>query len=78
MNTTHRGMVRYGVDPATGNVGNPLTDNTWDDAAGNVIKSQPAGAKDRQRNNCPISPLPRWERGRVRGRKMRQLFLCRS
>lgn len=37
--------IRYGVDPATGTVANALTDNTWFDAAGNVIKSQPAGAK---------------------------------
>ena len=37
--------VRHGVDPATGTVGNSLTGNTWYDAAGNVIKSQPAGAK---------------------------------
>lgn len=36
--------IRYGVDPATGTVGNSLTDNSWYDAAGNVIKSQPAGS----------------------------------
>lgn len=36
--------VRYGVDPATGAVGNSLTDNTWFDAAGNPIKDLPAGA----------------------------------
>jgi len=36
--------VRYGVDPTTGIVGYGLTDNTWFDAAGNVIKSQPAGS----------------------------------
>ncbi|MEO2013523.1 MAG: hypothetical protein ABGZ53_04055 [Fuerstiella sp.] len=33
-----------GFDPATGTVGNSLTDNTWFDAAGNVIKQQPAGS----------------------------------
>ena len=37
--------VRYGVDPDTGTVGNALTDNTWYDAAGNVIKQQPAGSR---------------------------------
>lgn len=37
--------VRWGVDPATGTVGNALTDNTWHDAAGNVIKQQPAGSR---------------------------------
>ncbi len=30
--------IRYGVDPTTGLVGNALTDNTWYDAAGNVLK----------------------------------------
>jgi len=37
--------VRHAVDPATGTVGNALTDKTWYDAAGNVIKQQQAGAK---------------------------------
>jgi YD repeat-containing protein len=37
--------VQYGVNPSTGTVGNSLTDNTWYDASGNVIKSLPAGAK---------------------------------
>jgi RHS repeat-associated protein len=37
--------VRYGVNPATGLVGNPLTDNTWYDATGNVLKKQIAGAQ---------------------------------
>jgi len=37
--------VRYGVDPATGTVGNALTDDTWYDAAGNVIKDQSAGSR---------------------------------
>jgi hypothetical protein len=37
-------MLRYGVDPTTGVVGSALTDNTWFDASGNVIKSQPAGS----------------------------------
>ncbi|MEO8495591.1 MAG: RHS repeat-associated core domain-containing protein, partial [Planctomycetota bacterium] len=36
--------VRFGVDPATGSVGNSLTDNTWFDAAGNPIKQLPAGS----------------------------------
>ncbi|MBX9677780.1 MAG: hypothetical protein K2X38_03370 [Gemmataceae bacterium] len=36
--------VRYGVDPNTGAVGSPLTDNTWFDEASNTIKSQPAGS----------------------------------
>ena len=36
--------VRYGVDPSTGTVGNSLTDNTWYDASGNVIKQLPAGS----------------------------------
>jgi len=37
--------IRYGVNPPTGAVGNSLTDNTWYDAAGNVIKTLPAGSK---------------------------------
>jgi len=37
--------IRYGVNPSTGAVGNSLTDNTWYDAAGNVIKQLPSGAK---------------------------------
>ncbi|MFO0868119.1 MAG: hypothetical protein U0935_04165 [Pirellulales bacterium] len=37
--------VRYGVNPATGTVGQSLADNTWYDASGNVIKQQPAGAR---------------------------------
>jgi hypothetical protein len=37
--------VRYGVDPETGTVGNALTDNTWHDAASQVIKEQPAGSR---------------------------------
>jgi hypothetical protein len=32
------------VNVSTGVVGNALTDNTWFDASGNVIKQQPAGA----------------------------------
>eukprot|EP00456_Euglypha_rotunda_P020876 TRINITY_DN180_c1_g1_i14.p1 TRINITY_DN180_c1_g1~~TRINITY_DN180_c1_g1_i14.p1 ORF type:complete len:586 (+),score=81.96 TRINITY_DN180_c1_g1_i14:65-1759(+) len=36
--------IRYAVDPSNGTVGNSLTDNTWFDAAGNVIKSLPAGS----------------------------------
>jgi len=36
--------IRHGVNPSTGTVGNSLTDNTWYDAAGNVIKSLPVGA----------------------------------
>jgi RHS repeat-associated protein len=38
-------MIRYGVNPTTGAVGNSLTDNTWYDAAGHVLKSLPAGAR---------------------------------
>ena len=34
---------RYAVDPSTGNVGNALQDDTWFDAAGNPVKSKPAG-----------------------------------
>jgi len=37
--------VRYAVDPATGAVGHALVYNTWYDAAGNVIKSQPSRSK---------------------------------
>ena len=37
--------IRYGVDPATGTVGNSLTDNSWFDAAGNEIKNLPSGSK---------------------------------
>uniref|UniRef100_UPI0035694D90 hypothetical protein n=1 Tax=Novipirellula sp. TaxID=2795430 RepID=UPI0035694D90 len=37
--------IRYGVDPSTGTVGNPITSNYWFDAAGNPIKSLPGGAK---------------------------------
>lgn len=36
--------IRYAVDPATGTVGNSLTDNTWYDASGNAIKQLPAGS----------------------------------
>ena len=38
-------MIRHGVNPSTGSVGNSLTDNTWYDASGNVIKQLPAGSK---------------------------------
>ena len=38
-------QTTYGVDPATGAIGNALTANTWYDLAGNVIKQQPAGAQ---------------------------------
>lgn len=37
--------VRYGVNPATGTVGNSLVDNIWFDAAGNVIKESPSGSQ---------------------------------
>ena len=37
--------ITYGVDPATGKVGNSLAANTWYDLAGNVIKAQPAGGQ---------------------------------
>jgi hypothetical protein len=36
--------IRYAVDPSTGTVGNSLIDNTWYDASGNVVKSQPSGS----------------------------------
>ena len=36
--------IRYGVDPSTGTVGNALTDNTWFDQSGNVVKTLPAGS----------------------------------
>lgn len=36
--------IRYGVEPSTGTVGNSLTDDAWYDAAGNVLKSLPAGS----------------------------------
>ena len=36
--------IRYGVDPATGTVGNSLTDNTWYDESGDVLCSLPAGS----------------------------------
>ncbi len=35
----------YAVDPTTGIVGNALLDNTWRDAAGNEVKSLPAGSQ---------------------------------
>lgn len=35
----------YAVDPTTGTVGNALTDNTWYDPTGNVLKSKPAGSQ---------------------------------
>jgi RHS repeat-associated protein len=38
-------IVRYGVDPTAGTVGNALRDKTWYDAAGNSLKTQPAGAQ---------------------------------
>ncbi len=37
--------IRYAVDPSTGTVGNSLTDNTWYDESGNVIKQHPAGSE---------------------------------
>jgi YD repeat-containing protein len=36
--------ISYAVDPTTGLVGNSLTDNSWFDATGNLVKSYPAGA----------------------------------
>ena len=36
--------IRYGVDPATGTIGQSLTDNTWYDAAGKTLCSVPSGA----------------------------------
>jgi len=37
--------VRHAVDPSSGSVGNSLTDKTWYDESGNVIKQHPAGSK---------------------------------
>jgi RHS repeat-associated protein len=37
--------IRYGVDPATGTIGNSLTDNNWFDASGNAVKTLPAGSR---------------------------------
>ena len=37
--------ITYNVDPASGAVSNQLTDNTWFDAAKNIIKSQPSGSQ---------------------------------
>ena len=37
--------LRYGVDPTTGTLGNVLTDNSWYDAGGHLIKNQPSGSK---------------------------------
>ena len=37
--------IRYGVDPATGTVGNSLADNIWFDASSRVIKQLPEGAQ---------------------------------
>lgn len=37
--------IRYAVDPSTGTAGNSLTDNTWYDASGNVLKQLPAGSE---------------------------------
>src|SRR5581483_4149600 len=37
--------ITYGADPNTGVVANPLTSNTWYDAAGNAIKQLPAGSQ---------------------------------
>jgi len=36
---------RYAVDVSTGTVGNGLTDNTWYDESGNVLKEHPAGSE---------------------------------
>ena len=36
--------IRYAVDPGSGSVGNSLVDNTWYDAAGNVLCSLLAGS----------------------------------
>ena len=37
--------LHYGVDPATGAVGNALTDNTWYDPSANVVKVHPSGSQ---------------------------------
>ncbi|MBS0206921.1 MAG: RHS repeat-associated core domain-containing protein [Planctomycetes bacterium] len=36
--------IRYGVNPATGTVGNSLIDNNWYDAGDNLVKSLPSGS----------------------------------
>lgn len=36
--------IRYGINPSTGTVGNSLTDNTWYDPTGNIIKRLPANS----------------------------------
>ncbi|MFO1040792.1 MAG: hypothetical protein U0941_03350 [Planctomycetaceae bacterium] len=38
--------LRSEVNPATGTVGNTLTENTWFDAASHAIKSLPSGSKE--------------------------------
>ncbi len=37
--------IHYAVNPATGAVGNSLTDNTFFDASGNIVESYPAGSE---------------------------------
>ncbi|WP_145349512.1 RHS repeat domain-containing protein [Roseimaritima multifibrata] len=37
--------IRYAVDPSTGALGNPLTSNSWFDAAGNQVKSMAGGSE---------------------------------
>lgn len=37
--------LTYEVDPATGTIGYALTNNSWYDATGNIIKSFPAGSR---------------------------------
>ncbi|MFN5625698.1 MAG: RHS repeat-associated core domain-containing protein, partial [Planctomyces sp.] len=36
--------IRYAVDPSTGTVGNSLSDNSWFDQTGHLIKQLPAGS----------------------------------
>ncbi|MBL8812383.1 MAG: glycosyltransferase, partial [Planctomycetaceae bacterium] len=37
-------IIRYGIDPSTGTVGNSLEENNWYDAVGNLLKSLPSGS----------------------------------
>jgi YD repeat-containing protein len=37
--------IRYEVTPSSGAIGDTLTDNTWYDCCGNVLKEQPGGTK---------------------------------
>jgi hypothetical protein len=41
--------ITYGVDPATGTVGNPLVNNSWYDPSSNLIKQESAGSSTLQK-----------------------------